>query len=572
MTESGIASFVSKYVRRLAENEEKRQEVLYSLQKGLPFVENSFAAVVGRAWKSIIRVDYRCGLQLLKQVAPNITKIIDVVVRFKGDIVKFLGDAIIATFHPEPDSPTERNAVERATQCCLDIMINHPFETVDISALSFAINSSPSSKNEIASGNLSKKKAAVEVDLRLKLHMAITSGIVSNIIIGSMLSRMEYIVNGEIAIQADSWDNLLSSLNQQTRSIWKTLVSSTKEGVIIGSASIPTIYAKLSAVPESLPLPGNIEEEAKLSQNSLSVESNRICHSNIDKRRRSVLKSVTSRFLEKFVNASIAMIYSGQPSNRIVSIRRKIANETDLNSQYRSISVIFVKLQSDFDPNIAQSALLSFLESLKAFGGVFQQYVVDDKGQTMLACFGLPPWTHENEAHRALHCAISFRNSFTKCPITVAVTSGVLLVTRLGNNERSEVSLLGNVVNQAARFLGVAIHQYPIVCDAATVLATSGFKKGILGKYKLKGNNEMMEIWHVDGSEGDQSARQSSLKAEAFGYMEEKERIFQALSDWRKKGKTSTKILVEGPSGIGKSTLLDIFVSEVKRINVDFWY
>jgi hypothetical protein len=59
-------------------------------------------------------------------------------------------------------------------------------------------------------------------------------------------------------------------------------------------------------------------------------------------------------------------------------------------SEFRTVTVIFVHLHQQFDAKMAQKAFSGFLGTLKKWEGVFQQYSVDDKGQTMLACFGLP--------------------------------------------------------------------------------------------------------------------------------------------------------------------------------------
>jgi class 3 adenylate cyclase len=92
----------------------------------------------------------------------------------------------------------------------------------------------------------------------------------------------------------------------------------------------------------------------------------------------------------------------------------------------------------------------------------------------LLACFGLPPWTYEKDALHAVKASIVFQQSLERLGLNrvpVSIATGELLLSVLGNHQRRELSLLGDVVNLAARLLHIPPAQDGIVCDEATYQA-----------------------------------------------------------------------------------------------------
>jgi hypothetical protein len=145
-----------------------------------------------------------------------------------------------------------------------------------------------------------------------------------------------------------------------------------------------------------------------------------------------------------------------------------------ITNEFRDVTVIFCKLEYDFDIRQSQLALTGFVNIMKANNGCLQQFSgtqsyfhisyhlnlifcfkVDDKGQTILGVFGLPPSTHLNETLPALKSAIDYYN-FCKVNgmvVSIGIAKGPLLFSSLGSSFRKEASLLGDVVNIAARLM-----------------------------------------------------------------------------------------------------------------------
>jgi class 3 adenylate cyclase len=159
----------------------------------------------------------------------------------------------------------------------------------------------------------------------------------------------------------------------------------------------------------------------------------------------------------------------------------------DSISEFRKVTIVFIKIVEDFSPERANKIFSTFSRCVEENDGVVQQFSVDDKGQTILACFGLPPIVHENNAQFALKATLKFMEymSSKKFKATYAVASGDILFSELGNKLRKEASLLGDVVNISARLLSIQRSDM-VICCARTHAATVGLNKHInLGLQKV---------------------------------------------------------------------------------------
>ena len=73
---------------------------------------------------------------------------------------------------------------------------------------------------------------------------------------------------------------------------------------------------------------------------------------------------------------------------------------------------------------------------------------MDDKGQSFLSLFGLPPSSHENNAIYAVKAAVSCTESLNAVGLsqfTIGLATGDLLFSNIGNARRCEAGNIGNV-------------------------------------------------------------------------------------------------------------------------------
>ncbi|KAJ3215896.1 hypothetical protein HDU67_010198 [Dinochytrium kinnereticum] len=283
---------------------------------------------------------------------------------------------------------------------------------------------------------------SMPAEVQLKLHIAVTSGVVCNVILGDLENRLDYVLNGEClsslgdllneasageaAVDRSSWESFMSSKQEFNKSV-PLMTRSTATSVIIDQRAANIILDNTIEGP--VYIPGSTSMYFSDRWGSLNYSSRRMSSTieddgKISLKRDSFMVAVPDEFIDllsKFVNASIVQSYGLSAERRRSENFSKVNGPlqkgeqgssytfSSFSSQYRSISIIFVKLLTRFDPTLAQKAMTIFLEGLRQNGGVFQQYA--------------------------------------ECKFAISVTSGTILFAKLGNLIRSEASLLGIILH-----------------------------------------------------------------------------------------------------------------------------
>ncbi|KAJ3218284.1 hypothetical protein HDU67_006257 [Dinochytrium kinnereticum] len=286
----------------------------------------------------------------------------------------------------------------------------------------------------------------------------------------------------------------------------------------------------------------------------------------------------TSRFVDNSKNRRVSLtseISSGIAGGSNGEYGKGIEANRNILSEYRKVSVMFVKLAFQFDPDIAQKAFALAFNAMLPYDGVIQQYSVDDKGQSLLIVFGLPPWGHENNSLYALKASVSLSTNMRKegvGPFTISIATGDLLFSILGNSLRSEAGLLGDVVNISARLMSLAcISELSILCDHETRMATADvFNYLEFGRQIVKGKTEPIQVWAALSSKASplatDTAKGPSKGEKLFcGYSNETAKFVDATIRWKEKGEQII-IIIEAPTGMGKSTFLEEMMKENEKI------
>jgi class 3 adenylate cyclase len=140
----------------------------------------------------------------------------------------------------------------------------------------------------------------------------------------------------------------------------------------------------------------------------------------------------------------------------------------DWAAELRTISVLFIslglaaaELQEDPSDDMLRRmhmAVRAVQESIYLYEGSVNKFLMDDKGATVLAVFGLAPLAHTNDPERAVLSALQVAGRLRALGLRpkIGVTSGVALCGPLGGGSRREYSVLGDVVNTAARLMAAA--------------------------------------------------------------------------------------------------------------------
>ncbi|XP_074936367.1 adenylate cyclase type 10-like [Phalacrocorax aristotelis] len=244
----------------------------------------------------------------------------------------------------------------------------------------------------------------------------------------------------------------------------------------------------------------------------------------------------------------------------------------DLFSELRPVTSLFVHLQLSADIistaevfEFLHSASRMLLEILSPHKGEVNKVLLCDKGCTFLCVFGLIGEKLPYKSLHALQSAVQIFNSFStmfggKKAVSVAVTSGMVFCGITGHPLRNEYTVLGQKVNLAARMMV----RYPglVSCDAATYAASRlppyYFKE--LPERKMKGIIRPGTIYQYVGvtkaSILDMSlTKERSEYAPLLGREKEIDLFVSCLKAYKDFGQSHI-LAFEGTMGSGKSHLL----------------
>ena len=254
-------------------------------------------------------------------------------------------------------------------------------------------------------------------------------------------------------------------------------------------------------------------------------------------------------------------------------IRTRLADgHAEWLSELRRITAVFVNLV-DFDH--ASQEALGRLQSIAAaalrifdeYEGFLQSIVVDDKGIGLIGVFGVPPRSHEDDPVRALRAARDLADALSRSAYRtgVGVATGRAFCGVVGNDIRREYSIVGDVVNIAARLMAAAPDA--LVCDAPTAEAASPrLSFETLPKLTLKGKTEPVAVFLPTSEQPGFLVRHEVMVGRTF----EQAAIRAALDAIVEQD--STRVLVfEGEAGIGKSRLLGEALRQAQDRGLPCW-
>ena len=108
-------------------------------------------------------------------------------------------------------------------------------------------------------------------------------------------------------------------------------------------------------------------------------------------------------------------------------------------AEMRLVTVLFItvpslRFVSEESLTSAQRALMLTLQVLSKFEGTLRQYLADDKGTVIIACFGLPPLAHENDSEFGIKAALELNTLLAEAGETFAigVTTGDVFTGAVG--------------------------------------------------------------------------------------------------------------------------------------------
>ncbi len=427
-------------------------------------------------------------------------QLINLITLHGGDIVKFAGDALIALW-PAGDEAGLPAATLRAAQCGL--IIQQYLDAYEIIT-----------------------------EARLSLRLALGAGQILTMHLGGGFGRWEFLVTGAPILQVGSVDEYARPGD---------LVLSPEAWELVKNRCTGQPLRLLPSQPKS---PGQTPVKQESRQAGLEFKA----------------------ALLKRVNAPLppqVTLQPGLPAKAEAGLRayipgailaRLAAGQSGWLAELRRVTVIFANLP-DLDYTMpleqAQAVMTALQTALYRYEGSVNKLSVDDKGVTLVAALGLPPLAHEDDPIRGVQAALDMEAALRQMGLrsAIGITTGRAFCGTVGNAQRREYTMIGDVVNLSARLMQAAPGD--ILCHAATYQAArTHLSFDTLEPLKVKGKAEPVVVYRPRGRKEEDSLQQTEL----VDRQAERDRLATHLQALR--AESSSVIIIEGEAGIGKSCLV----------------
>jgi class 3 adenylate cyclase/tetratricopeptide (TPR) repeat protein len=248
---------------------------------------------------------------------------------------------------------------------------------------------------------------------------------------------------------------------------------------------------------------------------------------------------------------------------------RLSAGQRDWLAEYRQITLLFVhlpKLNVAASLEQMQAMMVALQRILYRLEGSVNKISVDEKGSTLIAAFGLPPLAHEDDPERGVRTALAMRETLQAqgwhCKI--GMSTGNVFCGTIGSAQRREYTMIGAVVNLAARLMQAADQQ--ILCDLETYRASRvKLTFRVLPAQVLKGFKGPVPVYQPLSLTPPLLVAETNL----VGCQRERQHLIRMAQRLREERRAGVAIL-EGEAGIGKSQLLINFLHWAKTNDFPF--
>jgi len=368
------------------------------------------------------------GAELLSQCLQGFfTPLIDLINNYRGDVIKFSGDALMVYFQAVDDTKSPKykcvlgpmaTAVLRASACCIEIHKRlHMFDThVEGVFLCLHIG--------VGCGNISILQVGGEIPP------------------GTRVRRLEYFIAGppleQIRVAEPLAKNGETCLSPQA---WE--------------------YVK-DCVIEGRPLQGRPEYHLLLRMDESKYTFPTIKHAAMENDNRSEKRFRLSELniIRKYIPSAV---FKQIECGTLVYV-----------NEMRNISVIFINgagldVMSTKGAATAQELMVEVQKKCYQHEGTLNKFMIDDKGMLFLLVFGLPPLVHTDDPTRAVLSCFDMVKVFKRLELVgrFGVTTGRSYCGVCGSNRRMEYTVLGDCINLAARLMANA-NEHSILCDEDT--------------------------------------------------------------------------------------------------------
>lgn len=441
--------------------------------------------------------------ELTQLINQYFTQMIQIIQAYHGQVVKFSGDALTVLFPAEEISMSL--AARRAGEC----------------ALAMQAKMSPFSDITTSRGHAS-----------LSMKVGIGAGKVLECSIGGVLGRWEYVVGGDPLVQVAMAEHYA----RPGQTILSPQAWAQAERFFVGTAD-PGQHGYVLLGKSLSPLPEL--ETVGLNWAKFTPEQ----------------QQQAEKALQCYVPGAI---------------KARLNEQAEWLAELRRMAILFVGIGGlDYEAPEAHQQLQDFLQAVQEiiyrFEGSLGKVAVDDKGTILLILFGAPPLFHEDDATRAVACALGLQAVAREQNLRVAtgISEGPIFAGPVGAPSRREYTVIGDAVNLAARLMQYGRAGTIIVSERVKERAGPQFVTESLGQISLRGKTQALTAYLVKGEQGTREefvSRYLLHKDPLVGRKSELEQIRRRAV--RARAGRLQLLFITGELGLGKSRLAAEMVSE----------
>jgi len=244
--------------------------------------------------------------------------------------------------------------------------------------------------------------------------------------------------------------------------------------------------------------------------------------------------------------------------------QRVSAGQDEWLAEFRRVTSVFVNLfgAQSGDVEEIHDVVRALQAIVQRYEGSIHKLMEGDKGVVVLATFGLPPNSHEDDPARGVLAAVEIEETIANLGLRsgVGISTGRVFAGPIGGDLRRDYTVIGDAVNVAARLMQAAPDD--ILCDEATARSFSSIDYEILEPMTVKGKTDPVGVFRPEvGSSlplGDAGG-----STPIVGRAEER-RALSDLLDRLEAEAVGGVVLIEGEPGIGKTRLLRDFAESSK--------
>lgn len=218
-------------------------------------------------------------------------------------------------------------------------------------------------------------------------------------------------------------------------------------------------------------------------------------------------------------NEFIKQIFGQYVTNEVAEAALRSNGPLTLGGDRRKVTVLMADLRS-FTPMAEGLPPEEVVDALNVFLGTIADIVMKHGGSVdnfigdaMMAVFGVPV-AKPDDAARAVTCAVEMQNSMPSVnaeiegrglpdlSMGIGLSTGEAVAGNIGSENRVKYSVIGSIVNLAARIEGIASGGQIFASEATFNEVRNIVKSGGHLNVKLKGLSEPVPIYDIAGIDG----------------------------------------------------------------------